>query len=184
VFIRSEMASVSVGQDQFTCPVCLDLLKNPVTIPCGHSYCMNCITSCWNQENQNGLYRCPQCRKIFSPRPALCKNVLFDQMVEDLKKTKLQTAVPAGASCQTYFDRHEEFRPSKPHKVIDVAGRRQKMICPQHHKQLEIYCRTDQLYICYLCAVNTHKNHNTVTAIDERTEKQVNTKITTNFLLF
>ncbi|XP_016099132.1 E3 ubiquitin/ISG15 ligase TRIM25-like [Sinocyclocheilus grahami] len=165
-------ANVSVGQDQFTCSVCLDLLKNPVTIPCGHSYCMNCITGWWNQENQRGLYKCPQCRKIFSPRPALCKNVVFDQLVENLKKTKLQTAVPAGASCQTPFDRHEEFCSNKPNKVMDTTGRQQQKICPQHNKQLEIYCRTDQLYICYLCAVNTHKTHNTVTAIDERTEKQ------------
>uniref|UniRef100_A0A8C1WYP9 Uncharacterized protein n=1 Tax=Cyprinus carpio TaxID=7962 RepID=A0A8C1WYP9_CYPCA len=164
--------SISVGQDQFTCPVCLDLLKNPVTIPCGHSYCMSCITCCWNQEDQRGGYSCPQCRQTFSPRPVLCKNVVFDEMVEKLKKTKLQTAVPAGASCQSHFDHHEEFWSSKPHKVINATGRLQQMICPQHHKQLEIYCRTDQHYICYLCAVDKHKHHNTVTAIAERTEKQ------------
>ncbi|XP_058613037.1 E3 ubiquitin-protein ligase TRIM65-like [Onychostoma macrolepis] len=160
--------SISVEQDQFSCSVCLDLLKNPVTIPCGHSYCMSCITRCWNQEDQKGIYSCPQCRQTFSPRPAICKNVVFAEMVEKLKKTKLETAVPAGAS----FDRHEEFRSSKPNKVINATGRVQQMICPQHHKQLEIYCRTDQNYICYLCAVHKHKHHNTVTAIDERTEKQ------------
>ncbi|XP_052390594.1 E3 ubiquitin/ISG15 ligase TRIM25 [Carassius gibelio] len=164
------MASVSVEQDHFTCPVCQDLLQNPVTIPCGHSYCMNCITDWWNQENQNGVYICPQCRKTFSPRPALCKNVIFDQMVENLKKTKLHTAVPAGASCQTHFDLHEEFPPSKPYKMIDPTGK--KRICHQHNKPLEIYCRTDQRYICYSCSVNTHKNHTFVTAIEERTKKQ------------
>ncbi|XP_067239588.1 E3 ubiquitin/ISG15 ligase TRIM25-like [Chanodichthys erythropterus] len=190
-------ANISVGQDEFMCPVCLDLLKNPVTIPCGHSYCMSCITGCWNQDDQKGVYRCPQCRQTFTPRPALGKNTILAEMVEKLKKTKLHAAVPAESGdvecdvctgrkhkavksclvclesyCQTHFERHEEFRSRKPHKVIDATGRLQQMICPQHGKQLEIYCRTDQCCICYLCTMDKHKNHETIRATEEMTKKQ------------
>ncbi|ROJ70164.1 hypothetical protein DPX16_13885 [Anabarilius grahami] len=53
---------------------------------------MSCITGCWNQEDQKGVYSCPQCRQTFTPRPALAKNVVFAEMLEKLKKTRLQTA--------------------------------------------------------------------------------------------
>ncbi|XP_052393718.1 E3 ubiquitin/ISG15 ligase TRIM25-like isoform X1 [Carassius gibelio] len=85
-------ANISVDQDQFRCSVCLDLLKDPVTIPCGHTYCKRCISECWDQDDQKGIYSCPQCRQTFSPRPVLCKNVVFAEMVEKLKKTRLQAA--------------------------------------------------------------------------------------------
>ncbi|XP_073713327.1 E3 ubiquitin/ISG15 ligase TRIM25-like [Misgurnus anguillicaudatus] len=195
-------ASISVIQDQFICSICLDLLKDPVTIPCGHSYCMSCITNCWNQDDQKRNYSCPQCRQTFNTRPDLYKNVVFAQMVEMLKKTKLQAARPdhsyaeAGdvkcdvcterkhkavksclvcleSYCQTHFEQHEAFHRGKKHKVIDVTGRLQEMICSQHEKLLEIYCKTDQLCICYLCMVDEHNEHKTVSAAAERTEKQV-----------
>ncbi|XP_073705590.1 E3 ubiquitin/ISG15 ligase TRIM25-like [Garra rufa] len=195
------MAESCISVDQFLCPVCLDLLKDPVTIQCGHSYCMSCITDCWNkEEDEKGVYSCPQCRQTFSPRPALFKNVVFAEMVENLKKTKLQSAVSAGAGdvecdvctgrkykavksclvclnsyCQTHFDRHQEFNSRKPHKVIEATGRLQEMICQKHDKLLEVFCQTDQKCICVLC-MDEHKNHDTVSATAQRTEKERNLK--------
>ncbi|XP_055037704.2 tripartite motif-containing protein 16-like [Misgurnus anguillicaudatus] len=195
-------ASILWAQDQFTCPICLDLLNKPVTIPCGHSYCMDCITDCWDQDDQKRIYSCPQCRQTFTPRPVLGKNVVFAEMVEKLKKTKLQSApdsahcytgpgdvvcdicterklkavksclVCLNSYCQNHINQHENFFKDKNHKLIDATGRLQEMICKKHKKHLEIYCRTDQQCICYPCTMDVHKNHNTVTVVAERTEKQ------------
>ncbi len=202
------MAEARFSQDEFLCPVCLDLLKDPVTIQCGHSYCKSCITDCWDQEEEKGVYSCPQCRQTFSPRPALFKNVVFAEMLEKLKKTKLQSVVPAGAGdvqcdvctgrkykavktclvclnsyCQTHFERHEEFHSHKPHKVIEATGRLQEMICQKHDKLLEFFCRTDQKYICLLCLVDEHRNHDTVSAAAQRTVKEVRTDEKLNLCL-
>lgn len=88
-------SSVSLAQDQFNCSICLDLLKDPVAIPCGHSYCMSCISGYWDQDEQKGVYSCPQCRQTFSPRPALAKNTMLAEVLEKVQKSKLQAAGPA-----------------------------------------------------------------------------------------
>ncbi|XP_059381704.1 tripartite motif-containing protein 16-like [Carassius carassius] len=196
-------ARISVDQKEFMCAVCLDLLKDPVAIPCGHSYCKICITDCWDQEDQKRVYSCPQCRQTFSPRPALSRNTMLAEVVEKLKKTRLSDDCYAGTGdvqcdvctgrkyravksclvclesyCQTHFDRHEEFHSRKPHKVTEATGRLQEMICQKHEKLLELFCRTDQNCICVLCTVIEHKNHDIVSAADQRTEKQKQLKET------
>ncbi|XP_051747703.1 tripartite motif-containing protein 16-like isoform X1 [Ctenopharyngodon idella] len=191
------MAEARISQDEFMCSVCLDLLKDPVAIPCGHSYCKICITGCWDQEDQMRVYSCPQCRQTFSPRPALAKNTILAEMVEKLKKIKLPADCYAGAGdvqcdvctgrkhkavksclvclnsyCQNHLEQHESFFKGKRHNLTEATGRLQEMICPKHDKILEVFCRTDQECICLLCTMDEHKNHDTVSAAAQRTEKQ------------
>ncbi|XP_062398369.1 tripartite motif-containing protein 16-like isoform X2 [Sardina pilchardus] len=192
--------AISINQDLFICPICLDLLKNPVTLHCGHNYCTGCIKDCWDQEDQKGVYSCPQCRQTFTPRPVLNKNNVFAELVEQFRKTRIQgTASPqcfAGPGdvecdsctgrklkavksclvcllsyCETHLQRHDELS-GKRHNVVDVTGQLQDKICAQHQRLLEVFCRTDQSCVCLLCLVDAHKGHDTVSAAAERTEKQ------------
>ncbi|XP_049335161.1 tripartite motif-containing protein 16-like isoform X4 [Astyanax mexicanus] len=196
------MAEVRIlDQDQFSCSVCLDLLKNPVTTSCGHSFCMVCINGCWDQEDQRGVYSCPQCRETFTPRPVLRRNNMLAEVVEKLKKTEVRAASPAhcyaGAGdvecdfctgrklkaiksclmclvslCETHLKPHLEIPALMKHKLVKASTRLQEKICSQHDEVMKIYCRTDQQLICYLCTMHEHKGHDTVAAAAERTEKQ------------
>ncbi|KAB5517108.1 hypothetical protein PHYPO_G00185620 [Pangasianodon hypophthalmus] len=197
-------ASISVDQlsvDQFSCPICLDLLKDPVTIHCGHSFCKVCINGHWDQEDKSGVYSCPQCRDTFTPRPVLRRNNMLAAVVEKLKKTEVQAASPAhcyagpgdvecdfcsgrkhkavksclmclASFCETHLKPHYEVPALKNHKLMEASGNLQEKICSEHDKVLEIYCRTDQSFICYLCMTDEHKGHDTVSVKAYRTEKQ------------
>ena len=67
---------VVLEQHQFCCPtVCLDLLKEPVSLSCGHNNCSDCIEDFWDHNEEKGEYSCPQCRATFSWRPTLNRNI-------------------------------------------------------------------------------------------------------------
>ncbi|MCJ8740404.1 hypothetical protein PDJAM_G00058640 [Pangasius djambal] len=194
-------AGISMDQGQFNCPVCLILLKDPVTTPCGHNFCKVCINGCWDQEDLKGVYSCPQCRKTFTPRPVLRSNNTLAEVVEKLKKTEHQAASSAhcyagpgdvecdsctgrkrkavnsclvclASYCEDHLKPHYQSPAFKKHKLVEACAELQEQICSQHDKLIDIYCRTDQSFICYLCMIDEHKGHDTVSTKAERTEKQ------------
>uniref|UniRef100_A0A3B5QKV3 Tripartite motif-containing protein 16-like n=1 Tax=Xiphophorus maculatus TaxID=8083 RepID=A0A3B5QKV3_XIPMA len=128
--------SVGVSGDKqttetFSCSICLDLLKDPVTTSCGHSYCMNCITNFWDEGEKKENYHCPQCRKTFTQSLTCRKNHLVE-----------------------------------PSKNL------QENICSKHDEVMKIFCRTDQKCICYLCTMDEHKGHETVSEKDVKLLQQ------------
>ncbi|XP_075880787.1 tripartite motif-containing protein 16-like protein [Nelusetta ayraudi] len=87
---QSQVQKIELVQGTFSCAVCLDLLKDPVTTSCGHSYCRECLQHHWNVEEEKRVYSCPQCRRTFRPRPVLEKNTMLAALMETLEKTGLQ----------------------------------------------------------------------------------------------
>ncbi|XP_030608852.1 tripartite motif-containing protein 16-like [Archocentrus centrarchus] len=195
-----------MDQEKLCCSVCLDLLKDPVTIPCGHNYCMICINGHWDREDPKGAYSCPQCRQTFVPRPVLVKNTMLAELVEDLKKTGPQPApadlCSAGPEdvacdvctgkklkavksclvclvsyCEQHLQPHYESSAFGKHKLVISSKGLKGNICSTHNEVMKMFCRTDQRCICYLCCVNEHKGHNTVPVEEESIAKQKDLKL-------
>uniref|UniRef100_A0A671V7M9 E3 ubiquitin/ISG15 ligase TRIM25-like n=1 Tax=Sparus aurata TaxID=8175 RepID=A0A671V7M9_SPAAU len=200
------MAQRGIEQEKLCCSICLDLLKDPVAIPCGHSYCMNCIRSYWEEKDQKEIHSCPQCRQTFQPRPALVKSTMLADLVEELKKTGLQAA-PADhcyagpedvacdfctgrklkavksclqclvSYCEQHLRPHYESPAFEKHKLVDPSKKLQDNICTRHSEVMKIFCRTDQQCICYLCSMDEHKGHDTVSASQRIQDREKEVKL-------
>ena len=81
-------------EEQLTCPVCLDLYKNPKILPCHHTFCQDCVGPC-PRELREGKYflKCPTCSKqaqipdgVPDFPPAFTINSLFELHQEMLSK--------------------------------------------------------------------------------------------------
>ncbi|KAM8897941.1 finTRIM family, member 82 [Spinachia spinachia] len=188
--------------DYFSCSLCVNLLKDPVAIPCGHSFCMDCISGYWNEADYTGIYICPQCKITFTQRPVLRPNATLNMVAEKIRKSGLnlntsqgniyagQNDVPCdfcsgkklkavksclnclASYCEKHLKPHYESATFKRHKLVDELGNLDRKICPQHQKSLELFCRTDQMCICAICTVSEHRGHDIVSADAERGEKQ------------
>ncbi|XP_042306749.1 zinc finger protein RFP-like isoform X2 [Sceloporus undulatus] len=129
--------------EELACPICLECLKDPVTISCGHNFCQACLSQCWGELEKE--VSCPQCREKVQERN-LRPNRRLAKVMEIAKELSFQ-----GGRSQ----RAEE------------KGR----CCEKHQEPLKLFCKDHKVSICVVCdRSKEHENHNVI-PVDEASEE-------------
>ncbi|XP_068582647.1 E3 ubiquitin-protein ligase TRIM21-like [Cebidichthys violaceus] len=193
------------SEDQFLCSICLDVFTDPVSTPCGHNFCKNCINEHWNTNDQ---HMCPMCKKVYTSRPELHVNTFISEMVVQFRQsaqqktsssekqeskpgevpcdvctgTKLKALksclVCLASYCETHLEPHLTMSGLKRHQLIDPVENLEDRMCTKHNKPLELFCKTDQTFVCTLCCGLDHKTHDVVPLKEEYEGKKVELKKT------
>ncbi|KAF4083726.1 hypothetical protein AMELA_G00119950 [Ameiurus melas] len=174
--VQGESSSL-LTEEHLQCSICMDMFTDPVTTPCGHSFCNSCLTQSWNTRKH---YYCPYCKEKFTKRPELKINITLREVADsfkkktisdksqilcdfcnDVKQKALKSCLDCGVVlCSSHLDLHNNVQRYKKHKLINAVENLEKYICQEHERPLELFCRDDQKCVCRFCTVTDYKNHN------------------------
>ncbi|XP_063289015.1 E3 ubiquitin-protein ligase TRIM39-like [Pelobates fuscus] len=182
------MASADL-RDELTCSICTDIYTDPVTLPCGHSYCRVCITRTWdNQEDRE--YSCPECRRRFRVRPNLQGALRLRNIVESFLSIHpeqeevgisctycIHSSVPAAKTCllceaslcEAHLRVHSQ---SAEHVLTEPTTSLGNRKCSVHKEILKYYCSEDAACICASCRVDGEHRGHQVETLNEASEKK------------
>ncbi|XP_070842455.1 E3 ubiquitin/ISG15 ligase TRIM25-like [Chaetodon trifascialis] len=194
---QSQFSLMSL-EDELTCSICLSPFDCPVTIPCGHNFCQDCLLTTWKDS-----YSCPQCRTLFPTKPELKKNTVLSTVVEtfNLRSSKSEvsliaeqskaekddvircdTCMEAEASqtcltcmasfCEEHLRPHRENPTFRLHQLSQLVGDLSERICPHHHKLMEFFCSQHGRAICSVCLQQVHKGCPFMSPEEQRNVKE------------
>ncbi|XP_013922932.1 PREDICTED: tripartite motif-containing protein 52-like [Thamnophis sirtalis] len=126
-------------QDEVSCSICLEYLREPVTIDCGHNFCLACISDYCERGagSTTGAALCPQCRMGFLLSSSRSNKQLAN-IVEGIERLAR--------------------RPSQGHA---------EALCEKHGKKLRLFCQDDGDSICLVCDKSREHRMHTVLPIEE-----------------
>lgn len=178
--------------ENFSCSICLDVFTKPVSIPCGHNFCLDCITKHWDNSP---VIKCPLCAEKYYNRPELRVNTLLDEVAKKVKDSVQekfngppeqagnenvlcemceQTAVMSclvclQSYCKKHLKPHQTKSALKKHKLIHPVEDLESRLCKKHDEPLELFCQVDLDFICASCKESDHKAH-TIVSLEEEAQ--------------
>ena len=83
------LAATSLGiEDDLKCGTCLELFQDPRSLPCLHTFCLECIKRTINGSN---TFKCPLCRAVHKLSEEKAELLPVDQYaVQELPLRRLQ----------------------------------------------------------------------------------------------
>ncbi|XP_068105814.1 E3 ubiquitin/ISG15 ligase TRIM25-like [Hyperolius riggenbachi] len=182
------MASAGVTAE-LRCCICMEIYRDPVTLPCGHSFCRGCITRTWDLRDDLTEHKCPECQRNYSKRPELVRSTRLHNICEAFHATETdqeQTGVfcnycdfpvPATKSClqceTSLCDHHlRKHDRSGGHTLLPPTTDLRKRKCSVHKKILEYYCTEDASCVCVSCRLDGEHRGHQVETLQEASEKK------------
>uniref|UniRef100_A0A2K5UN64 RING-type E3 ubiquitin transferase n=1 Tax=Macaca fascicularis TaxID=9541 RepID=A0A2K5UN64_MACFA len=126
-------------EEEVTCSICLDYLRDPVTIDCGHVFCRSCTTDVRPISGSRPV--CPLCKKPFKKeniRPVW----QLASLVENIERLKVDKGRQPGEMTREQQD---------------------AKLCERHREKLHYYCEDDGKLLCVMCRESReHRPHTAV----------------------
>ncbi|XP_031996783.1 tripartite motif-containing protein 26 isoform X1 [Hylobates moloch] len=126
-------------EEEVTCSICLDYLRDPVTIDCGHVFCRSCTTDVRPISGSRPV--CPLCKKPFKKeniRPVW----QLASLVENIERLKVDKGRQPGEVTREQQD---------------------AKLCERHREKLHYYCEDDGKLLCVMCRESReHRPHTAV----------------------
>ncbi|XP_054432090.1 tripartite motif-containing protein 75-like [Pteronotus mesoamericanus] len=123
---------------EVSCPICLDDLRDPVTIECGHNFCRFCIQQSW--ADLRDRFPCPVCRHQCQERH-LRSNTQLGRMIDIARLLQIT---------RSKKKRQEDRR-----------------LCEKHNQALTLFCEEDLELLCSLCTQPPDHQGHQVRPVDE-----------------
>uniref|UniRef100_A0A8C0AHR9 Uncharacterized protein n=1 Tax=Bos mutus grunniens TaxID=30521 RepID=A0A8C0AHR9_BOSMU len=131
-------------EDKVMCSICLDYLKDPVTINCSHIFCYHCIIKVC-ESAQQPLY-CSLCKTAFKK-----ENIRHVWQMASIVKNIWRMKV----------DEERQPREDRP------LAQRAEQLCGQHLEKLHYYCKDDQQILCVVCQESREHRHHAAVLLEK-----------------
>ncbi|XP_071227698.1 zinc-binding protein A33-like [Salvelinus alpinus] len=118
----------SLPEEDLCCPVCCNIFRDPVFLPCTHSICKACLQEFWKQK---GSRECPMCRERLAMENPPCNLVLKNLCEAFLQEQSQRDSTRSEVLCSRHSEKLKLFclddkqpicvvcRDSKIHKKHD-----------------------------------------------------------------
>nr|XP_055076627.1 E3 ubiquitin/ISG15 ligase TRIM25 isoform X1 [Misgurnus anguillicaudatus] len=94
----------SILEEELTCPVCLDLYRDPHLLPCGHNFCLPCLRRL-KSRSDHGRLKCPECRQSHRSSASWQKNFKLANIADSFRR-------------RPQSDRHSRSGPPHTHAEV------------------------------------------------------------------
>ncbi|MCI4378142.1 hypothetical protein PGIGA_G00212420 [Pangasianodon gigas] len=110
------------SEEDFSCPVCCEIFKDPVVLRCSHSVCKVCLQQFWENKASR---ECPVCRRKSS-----------------MEKPPINLALKN--LCETFLQERSQRSSSASETVCSLHSEKLKLFCLDDQELVCVVCQTSR----------------------------------------